>query len=275
MKTISFPRYRVLQNVDNNLKLPNATWNTFDTSTFQLVSNNADFVAQGVVPGDIVFNPENSSSWAEVVTVDSPTELTLNGAFSTTIVGGTTKLKRFSIVAATVAFEVETSDLATAKEWWSTYKVGDRIQSQGPNVRTYANQAVGTILDVSIDLDAPFPHATLTVDKPMQTSNEIWVYKQDEVTTIPVNEISGIEFYRYHESGDEGEFNAYIYMGNSYYYDVYSTVESTTNGDDVLALQPKFEASIMNAIAETLRSPWPDSNVMVEDSYGWEIDYGD
>jgi len=273
MKTISTPRYRVLQNVDNNLKLANATWNSFDTSTFQLVSNNADF--SNIQAGDIVFNPENSSTWAEVVTVDSPTELTLNGAFSTTIIGGTTKLKRFTIVAATVAFEVETSDLATAKEWWSTYKVGDRIQSQGPNVRTYANQAVGTILDVSIDLDAPFPHATLTVDKPMQTSNEIFVYKQDEVTTIPVNEISGVEFYAYHESGDAGQFSASIYIGNGEFYAVYPTVESTTNADDVLALQPKFEAAIMNAVSETLRSPWPDSNVMIEGSHGWSVSIED
>jgi len=267
MKTISIPRYRILQNVENNMLLSVGTWNSFDTSTFQLVSDNSDFVAQGVAPGDIVFNPENSSTWAEVVTVDSTTELTLNGVFSTTIIGGTTELKRFSIVAPAVAFQVTTSDVDTAQEWWSKYKVGDRIQSNGQQNRTFANQAVGTILDVSIDLDGPV-YGTLTVDMPMQTNNQIWVYKKDDVVTIPVNEISGIEFYNDFRSG-LGEFSTSIYMGNSQLYLIYPTVKELKNVEDLFALQPKFEASIMDAVSETLRSPWPDSNVMIEGSYGW------
>jgi hypothetical protein len=269
MKTISIPRYRVLQNVDNDLKagLAVGTWNSFDTTTFQLVADNSDFT--NVQAGDIVFNPENSSTWAEVVTVDSATELTLNGVFSTTIIGGATELKRFSVVAPAVAFQVATSDVDTAQEWWSTYEVGDRIQSQGQQSRTLANQAVGTILDITIDLDGPNPGATLTVDMPMQTSNEIWVYK-DDITTIPVNEISGIEFYKYFQSA-LGEITAYLYIGNGEYYRIEPQVFEFKNREDVLTYQPKFEAAIMNAISETLRSPWPDSNVVIEGSHGWQV----
>jgi hypothetical protein len=121
-------------------------------------------------------------------------------------------------------------------------------------------------LDVSIDLDGPV-YGTLTVDMPMQTNNEIWVYK-DDVVTIPVNEISGIEFYNDFRSG-LGEFSTSIYMGNSQLYLIYPTVKELKNVEDLFALQPKFEASIMDAVSETLRSPWPDSNVMIEGSYGW------
>ena len=268
MKTISIPRYRVLQNVENDMKsgLAVGIWNSFDTTTFQLVANNSDF--SNVQPGDIVFNPENSSTWAEVVTVDSTTELTLNGVFSTTIIGGATELKRFSVVAPAVAFQVNATNVDTAQEWWSTYEVGDRIQSQGQQSRTYANQAVGTILDISIDLDGPV-YGTLTVDMPMQTSNEIWVYK-DDIVTIPVNEISGVEFYTYFESA-VGEVSGSLYIGFDELYSIESTVFEFKNREDVFTYQPKFEAAIMNAISETLRSPWPDSNVMIEGSYGWPV----
>ena len=86
MKTISIPRARQLANVTNNMFLSSATWDSFDTSTFQLVSSASTFIALGVQPGYIVFNPENSSTWAEVVSVDSETQLTLSGVFSTTVI---------------------------------------------------------------------------------------------------------------------------------------------------------------------------------------------
>jgi hypothetical protein len=103
----------------------------------------------------------------------------------------------------------------------------------------------------------------------MQTSNEIWVYK-DDITTIPVNEISGIEFYKYFQSA-LGEITAYLYIGNGEYYRIEPQVFEFKNREDVLTYQPKFEAAIMNAISETLRSPWPDSNVVIEGSHGWQV----
>jgi len=268
MKTISIPRSRQLANVENNMFVSVATWNSFDTSTFELVSNASTFITSNVQPGYIVFNPENSSSWAEVVSVDSETQLTLSGAFSTTVIGGTTELKRFSIVLPAVAFYVSTTDLATAKEWWSTYKVGDRIQSVGQQNKTVANLAVATILDITIDVDAGY--AEMTVDKPMQTNNDILVYKQGDISAIPVNYISGIQFYRSFETSD-GEFYADIAMGNGDQYSLYPLTEVLNSAEDVIALQPKFEAAIMNAVSEVLRAPWPTANAMIEDSYGWDL----
>jgi hypothetical protein len=270
MKTISIPRARQLANVTNNMFLSSATWDSFDTSTFQLVSSASTFIALGVQPGYIVFNPENSSTWAEVVSVDSETQLTLSGVFSTTVIGGTTELQRFSIVTPAEAFLVSTTDLATAKQWWSTSKVGDKIQSKGQQQRTLANLAVSTILDITIDVVAGT--AEITVDKPMQTSNPIWAYKQGDIMAIPVNYISGLEFYSYANS-TSGEFIVIMYMGGADEYEVRPINEFLTSAEDVLALQPKFEAAVMNAISEVIRAPWPTANVMIEDSYGWEIDF--
>ena len=270
MKTISIPRSRQLANVENNMFVNSTTWNSFDTSTFELVSTTSTFITSGVQPGYIVFNPENSSNWAEVVSVDSETQLTLSGAFSTTVIGGTTELKSFSIVLPAVAFLVSTTDLATAKEWWSTYKVGDRIQSIGQQNKTVANLAVATILDITIDVDASY--AEMTVDKPMQTNNDILAYKQGDISAIPVNYISGIQFYRYFDEG-EGEFYANIPMGDRQEYYLYPLTETLDSAEDVLALQPKFEAAVMNAVSEVLRAPWPTANVMIEDSYGWDLGF--
>jgi hypothetical protein len=128
-------------------------------------------------------------------------------------------------------------------------------------------------VDIIIDLDGPNPGARIVSDIPMQTSNEIWVYK-DDITTIPVNEISGIEFYKSFE-GAIGEVSASLYIGNDEFYGIESQVFEFKNREDVLTYQPKFEAAIMNAVSETLRSPWPDSNVMIEGSHGWAVSIRD
>ena len=271
MKTINFPLRNEVPDLANNMfgSYAGKTWNTYDPVTRVLTSANSTFVSEGVQPGMVVFNSENSNSWATVETVDSETEITLTPGFIYESDGGT-RLPRFSIATAAVAFTQECSSIETSKYWWSKYKVGDRVQSQGQQTKTSFNKAVATILKMELVNDL----AMMTLDKPLQSSKPLWVYKEGSVYTLDVESVGSMEMYTYHQQGDGGECYMTFYdINDSVSYEVYPWLYNPTSEEETRAVAKELQDKLINAVEQSLRSPWPAANVMVEDSYGLRLEY--
>ena len=271
MKTISLPLRNEVSDLANNMfaSYGAKTWNAYDPVTRVLTSDNSTFVSEGVQPGMVVFNSENSNSWATVETVDSETEITLTPGFIYESDGGT-RLPRFSIATAAVAFTQECSDIETSKYWWSKYKVGDRVQSQGQQIKTSFNKAVATILKMELVNDL----AVMTLDKPLQSSRSLWVYKEGSVYTLDIKSVATMEMYTYHQQGDGGDCYMTFYdINGSTTYEVFPWLYNPTSEEETRAVAKELQDKLINAIEQSLRSPWPAANVMVEDSYGLKFDY--
>lgn len=271
MKTINFPLRNEVPDLANNMfgSYAGKTWNTYDPVTRVLTSANSTFVSEGVQPGMVVFNSENSNSWATVETVDSETEITLTPGFIYESDGGT-RLPRFSIATAAVAFTQECSSIETSKYWWSKYKVGDRVQSQGQQTKTSFNKAVATILKMELVNDL----AMMTLDKPLQSSKPLWVYKEGSVYTLNVESLGVMDMYTYHQQGDGGDCYMTFYdINDSVSYEVYPWLYNPTSEEETRAVAKELQDKLINAVEQSLRSPWPAANVMVEDSYGLKFDY--
>jgi hypothetical protein len=253
MKTISTPYRRVLEDVVNN-QIDEGEITSFDTATFVLVASSANFPTTGDV-GDIVFDAEDSRQFATIVSVDSTTQVTLDGSIGLA--------SYYSVSPADTAFLVVTQDAATASYWMATYSVGDRVSCDGAAQNTYFNLGLATILSLDYDGTVGSETATMTLDLPMATDDDVYAYVEGELQTLPVNELMLVQFVlaedeTYAEFALNGDAFAYLYPG------IYERDE------------PSFiqlEKNVMGAIQEVLRSPWPTANAMIKDSYGMYFDY--
>lgn len=254
MKTISTPYRRVLENVVDTLIDGNQEITSFDTATFILVASGANFPTTGDV-GDIVFNAEDSRQFATIVSVDSTTQVTLDGSIGLA--------SYYSVAPAATAFLVVTDDNVTAEKWMTTYSVGDKVNCVGAADTTTFNLGLATILSLDYDGTVGSETATMTLDLPMSTDGDVFAYVEGELQTLPVNEIILAQFIL-------GEDEVYV--------------EFNLNGDTSLFLYPgiyerdepsyiELEKNVMGAIQEVLRSPWPTANAMIKDSYGMFFDY--
>jgi len=252
MKTISTPYRRVLENVVETMLAENREITSFDTATFVLVSSESNFPTNGDV-GDIVFNAEDSRQFATIVSVDSTTQVTLDGSIGLA--------SYYSVAPAATAFLVVTQDAATASYWMATYSVGDRVSGEGAHQTTAFNLGVATILSLDYDGTVGSETATMTLDLPIDTDDDVYAYVEGELQTLPVNELILVQF-RLNEDETYAEF--------------------ALNGDAFMYLYPgipdepsliQFEKNVMGAIQEVLRSPWPTANAMIKDSYGMNFEY--
>ncbi|GAF67816.1 unnamed protein product [marine sediment metagenome] len=254
MKTISTPYRRVLENVVDNLIDENTEITSFDTATFILVASSANFPTTGNV-GDIVFNAEDSRQFATIVSVDSTTQVTLDGSIGLSYY--------YSVAPAATAFLLVTQDAATASYWMATYSVGDRVNCVGAAQTTTFNLGLATILSLDYDGTVGSETATMTLDLPMSTDDDVFAYVEGELQTLPVNELIVVKFILDEEAGYaefalNGDAFVYLYQG------IYEP-------DEPSLIQ--LENNVMGAIQEVLRSPWPKANVMIKDSYGMYFDY--
>jgi len=254
MKTISTPYRRVLENVVDTMLDDNQEITSFDTATFVLVASGANFPTTGDV-GDIVFNAEDSRQFATIVSVDSTTQVTLDGSIGLSYY--------YSVAPAATAFLVVTDDNVTAEKWMTTYSVGDRVSCEGAAQTTTFNLGVATILSLDYDGTVGSETATMTLDLPIDTADEVYAYVEGELQTLPVNELILVQFRlnedeTYAEFALNGDAFAYLYPG------IYEP-------DEPSLIQ--LEKNVMGAIQEVLRSPWPTANAMIKDSYGMYFDY--
>lgn len=256
MKTISTPYRRVLENVVDTLIDGNRAANSFDPATFVLVSLTANFPTTGNV-GDIVFNAGDSRQFATIVSVDSTTQITLDRSI------GLEPFEMYSVASPATAFLVVTDDNVTAEKWMTTYSVGDKVNCVGSAETTTFNLGLATILSLDYDGTVGSETATMTLDLPMSTDDDVFAYVEGELQTLPVNEIILAQFIL-------GEDEVYV--------------EFNLNGDTSVFLYPgiyerdepsyiELEKNVMGAIQEVLRSPWPTANAMIKDSYGMFFDY--
>lgn len=254
MKTISTPYRRVLENVVDNIIDGNQEITSFDTATFVLVASGANFPTTGNV-GDIVFDAEDSRQFATIVSVDSTTQVTLDGSIGLA--------SYYSVAPAATAFLVVTQDAATASYWMATYSVGDRVNCEGAGQTTTFNLGLATILSLDYDGTVGSETATMTLDLPMSTDDDVYAYVEGELQTLPVNELILVQF-RLNEDETYVEFalngDAFVYL----YPGIYEP-------DEPSLIQ--LEKNVMGAIQEVLRSPWPTANAMIKDSYGMYFDY--
>jgi len=244
MNTIATPFRNVVPDVEPNMfgSYGSKTWNEYDPATGVLTSDNSTFVTDAVQPGMVLFNPEDSTSWATIQSVDSETELTLNGGFIYESSGGT-RLNRFSIATAAVAFKQYCTDTESSKYWWANYKVGDRVQSEGQQVKTGFNKAVATI--VEMEWDEVNDLAVMTLDKPLQSN-----------------------LYSYYEAGETSEVYMIFYDVQTNGTNIYPWLLDPSSREEVQSVAKELEDKVINAIQRCLRSPWPTGTVMIEDSYG-------
>jgi len=238
------------------------TWNDYDPATRVLTSNISAFVSDGVLPGMVLFNPEDSNSWATVETVDSETEITLTPGFIYESDGGT-RLGLFSIATAAVAFKQYCTDTDTSKLWWANYKVGDRVQSQGQQVKTSFNKAVATI--VAMEWDEVNDLAVMTLDKPLQSTQGIWLYKDGDVQTLPIEEVEYFTLSR-----EEEVYMQFISAGNLDY-QVYPWLKEPASNEELLSVSEELKDKMVDAVQEALTDPWPRASAMVKDSYGMDF----
>ena len=267
MNTIATPFRNVVPDVEPNMfgSYGSKTWNDYNPATGVLTSNNSTFVTEGVQPGMVLFNPEDSTSWATIQSVDSETELTLNGGFIYESSGGT-RLVRFSIATAAVAFKQYCTDTESSKYWWANYKVGDRVQSEGQQLKTSFNKAVATI--VAMEWDEVNDLAVMTLDKPLQSNRALWVYKEGNVYTYPIEKIQKMELYTYYAVGDDNEVYMSLTDALSSNFIIYPWLLTPDSREEVQSVSKELEDKVINAIQRCLRSPWPTGTVMIEDSYG-------
>lgn len=268
MNTIATPFRNVVPDVEPNMfaSYGSKTWNDYNPATGVLTSDNSTFVTEGVQPGMVLFNPEDSTSWATIQSVDSETELTLNGGFIYESSGGT-RLSRFSIATAAVAFKQYCTDTESSKYWWANYKVGDRVQSEGQQVKTGFNKAVATI--VEMEWDEVNDLAVMTLDKPLQSNRALWVYKEGNVYTYPIEKIQSMELYSYYEAGEGSE--VYMTLNDARRTDnvtITPWLREPSSREEVQSVAKELEDKVINAIQRCSRSPWPTGTVMIEDSYG-------
>lgn len=267
MKTITLPYKYAVDNVQPNMfgTYNSKTWNEYDPATRVLTANNSTFVTDGVQPGMVLFNPEDSTSWATIQSVDSETELTLNGGFIYESSGGT-RLSRFSIATAEVAFKLYCIDTETSKLWWANYKVGDRVQSEGQGIKTSFNKAVATI--VEIEWDEVNDLAVVTLDKPLQTNKEIWLYKDGDVQTLPIEEVE--YFFLKREVSSEGDsvVRMSFSVAGNLTYEVEPWLKEPQSIEEALSVSEELKDNLIDAVQEALTNPWPRASAMVKDSYG-------
>ena len=267
MNTIATPFRNVVPDVEPNMfgSYGSKTWNDYNPATGVLTSDNSTFVTDAVQPGMVLFNPEDSTSWATIQSVDSETELTLNGGFIYESSGGT-RLVRFSIATAAVAFKQYCTDTESSKYWWANYKVGDRVQSEGQQLKTSFNKAVATI--VAMEWDEVNDLAVMTLDKPLQSNRALWVYKEGNVYTYPIEKIQKMELYSYYAVGDDSEVYMSLYDSQGDNIDINPWLLTPDSREEVQSVGKELEDKVINAIQRCLRSPWPTGAVMIEDSYG-------
>ena len=254
MKTISTPYRRVLENVVDNIIDGNQEITSLDTATFDLVASGANFPTTGDV-GDIVFNAEDSRQFATIVSVDSTTQVTLDGSIGLSYY--------YSVAPAATAFLVVTDSNSNAEKWMTTYSVGDKVNCVGAVETTTFNLGLATILSLDYDGTVGSETATMTLDLPMSTDGDVFAYVEGELQTLPVNELIFAQFILseddvYAEFALNGDTSVYLYPG-IYERDEPSYIE--------------LEKNVMGAIQEVLRSPWPTANAMIKDSYGMFFDY--
>jgi hypothetical protein len=260
MKTISIPYRRFLANVVDNIIDGNREITSFDTATFVLVASGANFPTTGNV-GDIVFDAEDSRQFATIVSVDSTTQVTLDGSIGLA--------SYYSVAPAATAFLVVTQDAATASYWMATYSVGDRVNCIGAAESTNFNLGLATILSLDYDGTVGSETATMTLDLPMSTDGEVIAYVEGEIDTLPVNQIIGIEFYHSAISFDAAP--SFYLEGTSV--GLVPGVSNSPDAESAAAYSADLEKNVMGAIQEVLRSPWPTANAMIKDSYGMVFDY--
>jgi hypothetical protein len=256
MKTISIPYRRFLANVVDNIIDGNREITSFDTATFVLVASGANFPTTGNV-GDIVFDAEDSRQFATIVSVDSTTQVTLDGSIGLA--------SYYSVAPAATAFLVVTQDAATASYWMATYSVGDRVNCIGAAESTYFNFGLATILSLDYDGTVGSETATMTLDLPIDTAvtNDIKAYVKGELQTIPVNELLFVKF----ALSEDDTYAEFSFNG-----DVYGYMYPAIYEPDLPSLI-QLEKNVLDAIQEVLRSPWPTANAMIKDSYGMYFDY--
>jgi len=264
MKTVTLPYKYIVDDVQPNMfgSYATKTWNDYDPATRVLTSNISAFVSDGVLPGMVLFNPEDSNSWATVETVDSETEITLTPGFIYESDGGT-RLGLFSIATAAVAFKQYCTDTDTSKLWWANYKVGDRVQSQGQQVKTSFNKAVATI--VAMEWDEVNDLAVMTLDKPLQSTQGIWLYKDGDVQTLPIEEVEYFTLSR-----EEEVYMQFISAGNLDY-QVYPWLKEPASNEELLSVSEELKDKMVDAVQEALTDPWPRASAMVKDSYGMDF----
>jgi len=256
MKTISTPLRRILEDVVDNSLTSLGEFDSFDANTYVLVDASANFPTTGGV-GDIVFNPDDSRRWATIVSVDSTTQITLDGPI------GAPSYTYYSVSPAATAFQVVTDSNSVAQKWISTYSVGDKVTCLGGQEITYFNLGVATILSIDYDATVGSETATLTLDLPMYTSDNVYGYVKGEIQTIPVNEVQLVNFIL-----EEDSFYAEITFNGDSAAQLYTGIAS---GDEASYLE--FEKNFMDAVQKVLRSPWPTANAMIKDSYGMYFEY--
>ena len=261
MKTITLPYKYFVEDVQPNMfgSYNSKPWSEYDLATRVLTSPNSTFVTDGVQPGMVLFNPEDSTSWTTIQSVDSETELTLNGGFIYESPGGS-RLTRFSIATAAVAFKLYCVDTDTSKLWWANYKVGDRVQSEGQQTKTSFNKAVATI--VAIEWDEVNDLAVVTLDKPLQTNREIWLYKDGDVQTLPIEEVERFKLSR------NEEVSMTFYVAGNLEYVVEPWLKEPNQIEEQLSVSEEFKDNLIDAVQEALTDPWPRASAMVKDSYG-------
>jgi hypothetical protein len=260
MKTISTPYRRILEDVVNN-QIDEGEITSFDTATFVLVASGANFPTTGNV-GDIVFDAEDSRQFATIVSVDSTTQVTLDGSIGLA--------SYYSVSPAATAFLVVTQDAATASYWMATYSVGDRVNCIGAAESTNFNLGLATILSLDYDGTVGSETATMTLDLPMSTDGEVIAYVEGEIDTLPVNQIIGIEFYHSAINFDAAH---YFYLEGQSGPSLQPGVSNSPDAESAAAYSADLEKNVMGAIQEVLRSPWPTANAMIKDSYGMYFDY--
>jgi len=275
MKRISIPRYDVLQNVESNMTVNRQTWNDFDTESFVLTADNAEFVSDGVEVGDVVFNSSDSSLWATVVSVDSETQLTLDGGFVTHAVGAPqTRLSRVSIAPADTAFKVVTEDGDTANFWWANYKTVYKVQNAtASGYKTAFNRALAGIVDISLVKEGgdEVTGAEITLDKPVNTNEALWIYPQGSEATLSIDEFSSMRFYVNQEGDFDNTPELVVKYKSGVKYVVKDWLLDPQNLDEAKSLLESLEKRFVDAITEASQSPWPDTTVMVEGSYGLDF----
>lgn len=266
MSSICTPLRLDVLNVTNDLVTDSKVYVSLEPSGENYIltaAASSQFQTDGVVPGDIVFNTEDSSSWASVVSVDSETQLTLDGPFVTVAKGTTTNLKRFCVAAEATAFTVRTANDDRALFWWQTYSVGDRIQNTGGTDKTSFDYNVATIVDIVLEKteEGEVTGCQLITDAPMYTAARIWLYKEGAVYRTPVDSIVHLEFYL-----DDEENGSYLALRTTFEgsLELYPYLIEPNNSDG-LKVFSDLERRVINAIEEAQRT---NSNVLIEDSYG-------
>lgn len=261
MKTISVPYRRFLANVVDNIIDGSQEITSFDTATFVLVASGANFPTTGNV-GDIVFDAEDSRQFATIVSVDSTTQVTLDGSIGLA--------SYYSVAPAATAFLVVTQDATTASYWMATYSVGDRVNCIGAAESTNFNFGLATILSLDYDGTVGSETATMTLDLPMSTDSDVIAYVEGEIETLPVNQIIGIEFFHSATSFDDV---ATFYLEAQSSAQLVAGVYESPDAESAAAYSADVEKRVLDAIQEVLRSPWPTANAMIKDSYGMYFDY--